>query len=135
MKIAVMGSGGLGRLFRGAARAGRRGRAFRGPRRALAGDARERHRDRSGPEPIHVARVSATDDPPNRRRRPRHFRREAVGYRERRSADPAAWSGPDTAIVSFQNGVLKDDILRAAYDAAQIMGGVGYVATTIAGPA
>jgi 2-dehydropantoate 2-reductase len=42
--------------------------------------------------------------------------------------------GPDTAIVSFQNGVLKDQYLRAAFDARQLMGGVGYVATTIGAP-
>jgi 2-dehydropantoate 2-reductase len=36
--------------------------------------------------------------------------------------------------VSFQNGVLKDEALRAAYGAARVMGGVGYVATTIDRP-
>ena len=42
--------------------------------------------------------------------------------------------GSETTIISFQNGVLKDDYLRAAYDPARIMGGVGYVATTIDRP-
>ena len=42
--------------------------------------------------------------------------------------------GPDTAVISFQNGVLKDNYLRAHYDISQIMGGVGYVATTIDRP-
>jgi 2-dehydropantoate 2-reductase len=42
--------------------------------------------------------------------------------------------GPHTALISFQNGVLKDKYLRAHYDASQIMGGVGYVATTIDRP-
>ena len=42
--------------------------------------------------------------------------------------------GPDTVVISFQNGVLKDQYLRAAFDARQIMGGVGYVATTIESP-
>jgi 2-dehydropantoate 2-reductase len=36
--------------------------------------------------------------------------------------------------MSCQNGVLKDAYLRAAYPAAQIMGGVAYVATTIDRP-
>jgi len=39
--------------------------------------------------------------------------------------------GLETALVSFQNGVLKDSYLRAAYDEAHVIGGVGYVATTI----
>ncbi|SDN42791.1 ketopantoate reductase family protein [Afipia sp. GAS231] len=42
--------------------------------------------------------------------------------------------GPDTTLISFQNGVLKDDALRNAYGPTRIMGGVGYVATTIDRP-
>jgi 2-dehydropantoate 2-reductase len=42
--------------------------------------------------------------------------------------------GPRTTVISFQNGVLKDQVLRAAFDAGRIMGGVGYVATTIEAP-
>jgi len=42
--------------------------------------------------------------------------------------------GPATTIISFQNGVLKDSYLRAAYDASHLMGGVGYVAATIDRP-
>ena len=42
--------------------------------------------------------------------------------------------GAAPTIISFQNGVLKDQSLRAAYDDSQIMGGVGYVATTIDRP-
>jgi 2-dehydropantoate 2-reductase len=42
--------------------------------------------------------------------------------------------GPSTTLISFQNGVLKDNALRNAYGPAQIMGGVGYVATTIDRP-
>jgi 2-dehydropantoate 2-reductase len=42
--------------------------------------------------------------------------------------------GPDTALVSFQNGVSKDSMLRAAYDESQLIGGVAYVATTVSHP-
>jgi 2-dehydropantoate 2-reductase len=42
--------------------------------------------------------------------------------------------GPDTALVSFQNGVLKDSFLRAAYHESQLIGGVGYVASTVSRP-
>jgi 2-dehydropantoate 2-reductase len=42
--------------------------------------------------------------------------------------------GAETTIVSFQNGVLKDEYLRAAFEPARLMGGVGYVATTISRP-
>lgn len=42
--------------------------------------------------------------------------------------------GPDTGIVSFQNGVQKDDILRGVFGDKAVMGGVGYIATTIGRP-
>jgi 2-dehydropantoate 2-reductase len=42
--------------------------------------------------------------------------------------------GPSTTLISFQNGVLKDEALRTAYGPAQIMGGVGYVATALDRP-
>lgn len=39
-----------------------------------------------------------------------------------------------TAVLSLQNGVIKDDILRRELGEAPVMGGVCYVATTIARP-
>ncbi|MGH8661938.1 MAG: ketopantoate reductase family protein [Burkholderiales bacterium] len=42
--------------------------------------------------------------------------------------------GPDTGVLSLQNGVKKDDILRPIVGAKALMGGVAYMATTIARP-
>jgi len=42
--------------------------------------------------------------------------------------------GPDTGVLSLQNGVIKDDILRRHFGADAVMGGVCYVATHIARP-
>ena len=42
--------------------------------------------------------------------------------------------GAETAVVSFQNGVVKDDILRDALGAEHVIGGVTYIAATIAEP-
>ncbi len=42
--------------------------------------------------------------------------------------------GGNTAVLSFQNSVVKDDILRQALGAEHIIGGVCYIAATIAGP-
>lgn len=50
------------------------------------------------------------------------------------SAWPQLLVGPDTALVSFQNGVLKDPYLRAAFNDDHLIGGVAYVATTVAEP-
>lgn len=41
---------------------------------------------------------------------------------------------PETTLVSFQNGVLKDSLLSAAFDEARLIGGVAYVASTVAAP-
>jgi len=42
--------------------------------------------------------------------------------------------GPETTVVSFQNGVLKDASLREAYDDALLIGGVVYIGAAVAAP-
>ena len=42
--------------------------------------------------------------------------------------------GPETGIISFQNGVQKDDMLRPIFGDKALMGGVAYVGTTIGRP-
>jgi 2-dehydropantoate 2-reductase len=42
--------------------------------------------------------------------------------------------GENTAVVSFQNSVVKDDILRQALGAEHIIGGTCYIAATIVEP-
>jgi 2-dehydropantoate 2-reductase len=87
-----------------------------------------------GPETMHLPRVQATDQPAEVG--PVDF--VLLGVKlwdtEAAIAQMRTMVGPQTAIISFQNGVLKDDYLRAAFDARQVMGGVGYVATTIEAP-
>ncbi|WP_298827239.1 2-dehydropantoate 2-reductase [uncultured Piscinibacter sp.] len=133
MRIAIMGSGGLGGYF--------------GARLCAGGSevhfiARGKHLDAiradglriEGPAPMLVSPALATDDP------------RTVGIVDLVMVCVKLWDteetldqirplvGPNTTIVSFQNGVLKDDYLRAKYPDSQIMGGVGYVATTIDRP-
>jgi len=134
MRIAIMGSGGLGGYF-GA-------RLVQGGAADVHFVARGKHLEAmrrdglrvDGPQPLHVRKVSATDDP------------REIGVADVVMLCVKLWDtesaieqirpmvGPDTAIVSFQNGVLKDQYLRAAFDERQLMGGVGYVATTIGEP-
>lgn len=42
--------------------------------------------------------------------------------------------GPNTAVLSLQNGVIKDYILRESFGDEAVIGGVAYVATTIGRP-
>ncbi|MGB8339076.1 MAG: 2-dehydropantoate 2-reductase [Burkholderiales bacterium] len=133
MRIAFMGSGGLGGYF--------------GARLCDGGVevhfiARGQHLQAmrsqglriEGPDAIHIPRVNATDDP------------SEVGVVDFVMLCVKLWDteaalqqirpmvGPATTIISFQNGVLKDQYLRATYNESHIMGGVGYVATTIGRP-
>ncbi len=134
MRIAIMGSGGLGGYF--------------GARLALGGQAevhfvaRGRHLQAmqaqglriEGPEPMHLPRVNASDDP------------RTIGAVDLVMFCVKLWDsdaaidlmrplmGPHSAVVSFQNGVTKDAKMQVAFGAAAVMGGVGYVATTIDRP-
>lgn len=42
--------------------------------------------------------------------------------------------GPETGVISLQNGVVKDDILRPIIGEKALMGGVAYMGTAIARP-
>jgi 2-dehydropantoate 2-reductase len=133
MRIAFMGSGGLGGYF--GARLCKGGADVHFVARGKHLDAMRSDGLRvEGPEPIHIARVNATNDPAE------------IGVVDYVMLCVKLWDtegalqqmrpmiGTATTIISFQNGVLKDQYLRAAYDESQIMGGVGYVATTIDRP-
>ena len=43
-------------------------------------------------------------------------------------------AGPNTAVLSLQNGVIKDYVLRRVFGEDSVIGGVGYVATSIGSP-
>jgi 2-dehydropantoate 2-reductase len=128
-----MGAGGLGGYF--------------GARLALGGAdvhfiARGRHLQAmradglrvEGPEPLHMRPVQATDDA------------STIGPVDLVMFCVKLWDseaaieqirplmGPRSVVVSFQNGVLKDQALIDAFGRARVMGGVGYVATTIDRP-
>src|SRR5260221_7982838 len=134
MKIAIMGSGGVGGYF--------------GARLAAGGAdvhfvARGAHLDamrsqglaiEGGPAPLHLPHVQATNDP------------SSIGVADFVLMAVKLWDttaaieqvtpivGPHTTVISFQNGVLKDRYLIEAFGASRIMGGVGYVATMIDRP-
>jgi len=134
MRIAVMGTGGLGGYF--GARLALGGRAdvsfiARGAHlQALRADGLRIE----GPQVMHLPQVQATDDP------------ASVGPVDLVMLCVKLWDtesaierirpmvGPHTAVVSFQNGVLKDAPLRAAFGDTRVMGGVGYIAATLDRP-
>ena len=135
MKIAMMGSGGVGGFFGGRlAHAGydvssiARGAHLAAMRERGLVIESQAHGD------IRIPNVRATDDPASIG--PVDVIILSVKLWDTESAirqmKPMLKSG--TAVLSLQNGVIKDDILRRELGEASVMGGVCYVATTIARP-
>jgi len=129
-----MGSGGLGSYFGALLAKGGTDVSFVARGEHLEAMRRSGLRIDGGPESFHLGHVHATNDPAE------------IGAVDLVMVCVKLWDteaaleqlrplvGPDTALVSFQNGVLKDSYLRAAYDESQLIGGVAYVATTVSGP-
>lgn len=133
MRIAVMGSGGLGGYFGARLMKGGADVHFVARGRHLEAMRRDGLRI-EGPEPLHVRDLHATDDPAQVGVADLVMLCVKMWDTEQAIAQIRPMVGPDTTVVSFQNGVLKDRLLHAAFAARQLMGGVGYVATTIAAP-
>jgi len=135
MKIAMMGSGGVGGFFGGRLAHAGYDVSFVA-RGAHLSAMRERGLviENEAQGDIHVARVRATDGP------------AAIGPVDLVVVSVKLWDtesaahqirpliGPGTGVLSLQNGVVKDDILRRELGEAPVMGGVGYVATHISRP-
>jgi 2-dehydropantoate 2-reductase len=83
---------------------------------------------------IHVPRVTATDDPSSLGVVDLVLLAVKLWDTEKAANAIKPLVGPNTAVVSLQNGVIKDEILRRAFGDSAVMGGVGYVATHISRP-
>ena len=137
MRIAVMGSGGVGGFFGGRLAKGGADVHLRRARRASRGHARARAcAIESAPAAIHLPKVNVTDDPARSAGRPRAVRRQAVGHRGGGARSSCRSSGPRPRVISFQNGVQKDDMLRAIFGEQALSWAASPTSrTTIAGPA
>jgi 2-dehydropantoate 2-reductase len=133
MKIAVMGSGGVGGYFGARLAKGGADVAFiaRGSHLAAM---REHGLTITGPDEFHLGKVTVTDDPATIGVADLVIFAVKLWDTEAALAQIKPIVGPQTVVISFQNGVLKDDYLTRAFDAARIMGGVCYVATAIVQP-
>lgn len=135
MKISVMGSGGVGGFYGGRlAHAGcdvtfvARGAHLEAMRENGLLIENEAQGD------IHLPKVNVTDDPATIG--PVDLVIIAVKLWDTEAAARAIRPivGPRTAVLSIQNGVIKDEILRREFGEAAVMGGVAYVGTRIARP-
>jgi 2-dehydropantoate 2-reductase len=134
MRIAIMGSGGVGGYFGARLAAGGDEVSFLARGAHLAA-MRERGLMVESPlGDIKLPRVTASDDP------------NAIGPVDLVMVAVKLWDTEPAArqiealtrggasVVSFQNGVQKDDVLRRVLGDAAVMGGVCYIGASIAGP-
>jgi 2-dehydropantoate 2-reductase len=134
MKVAIMGSGGVGGYF-GARLAQGGCEVYFIARGAHLAAMREQGLKVESPlGDAHLPPARVTDDP--RTLPPVDLVLFSVKLWDTAAAAQSIKTlfGPDTGIVSFQNGVQKDDILRQVFGDRAVMGGVGYIATAIARP-
>jgi 2-dehydropantoate 2-reductase len=134
MKIAIMGSGGVGGYFGARLASGGADVHFVARGAHLEAMRAQGLSIEGGPSPLHLSDVQATSDP------------SSIGTADFVLIAVKLWDtaaaieqvtpivGPQTTVISFQNGVLKEKYLGDAFGAARVMGGVGYIATTIDRP-
>jgi 2-dehydropantoate 2-reductase len=135
MKIAMMGSGGVGGFFGGRlARAGYDVSFI--ARGAHLAAMRERGLviENEAQGDIALPKVRVTDDPATLGSVDIVILSVKLWDTQTAAKQIRPLVGPDTGVLSLQNGVIKDDILRREFGDAAVMGGVGYVATTISTP-
>src|SRR6266849_3903378 len=134
VKIAVMGSGGVGGYFGARLATGGADVTFVARGGHLAAMREHGLTVEGGPDEIRLPCVNAVEDP------------AAIGIVDLVIFAVKLWDtetaidqirpivGPEPAVISFQNGVLKDQYLVRAFGLSRIMGGECYVATSIARP-
>jgi 2-dehydropantoate 2-reductase len=135
MKIAIMGSGGLGGLYGARLASAGCDVSFvaRGSHlAAIRKDGLTVESDAYGT--LNLPDVNVTDDPATIGVVDYVLLAVKLWDTESAAKAIAPLIGPSTAVLSLQNGVIKDDILRRAVGDAPVMGAVAYVATNIARP-
>ncbi|MEO8675743.1 MAG: ketopantoate reductase family protein [Casimicrobiaceae bacterium] len=134
MRIAVMGTGGVGGYFGARLAASGCDVEFiaRGAHLAAIRDRGLRVESPLGD--VYIARANATDDPAQVGPVDLVLFGVKLWDTEAAAGALAPLVGPDTAVISFQNGVHKDEVLRNALGERAVMGGVCYIAATIAEP-
>ena len=134
MKIAFMGAGGVGGLI--GARLAHAGCDVSFIARGAHLAAMREHglRLESSVGNVHLPKPRATDDPATIG--PVDIVIFSVKLWDTEAAARAILPliGPETGVISLQNGVVKDDILRPIIGAKALMGGVAYMGTAIARP-
>ena len=135
MKIAVLGSGGVGGFYGGRlANAGYDVSFVARGAHLAAMRSRGLTIENAAQDNIHVPRVKVTDDPATIGEVDLVLIAVKLWDTEAAARAVKPIVGAHTAVLSLQNGVIKDDIMRREFGAAAVMGGVAYVGTHISRP-
>src|SRR5262245_30831079 len=134
MRIAIMGSGGVGGYFGAKLVLGGADVSFVARGAHLAAMRQHGLIIESAHDPIHLPKVNVTDDPATIGKVDMVMFCVKLWDTETAARQLVPITGPDTGIISFQNGVQKDDMLRPIFGDKALMGGVAYVGTTIGRP-
>jgi 2-dehydropantoate 2-reductase len=133
LRILIMGSGGVGGVFGARLAKGGADVTFIARGAHLEAMRKDGLRIEGGADPIALPKVNATDDPASVG--PVDMILFAVKLWDTESAARSLLPcvGPDTGLISFQNGVQKDDMLRPIVGDA-LVGGTSYVSAAITAP-
>ncbi|HEY7172583.1 MAG TPA: 2-dehydropantoate 2-reductase [Vicinamibacterales bacterium] len=134
MRIAVVGSGGVGGYFGGRLAASGEDVHFLARGAHLAALRERGLRIESPGGSIHLPRVNATDTPADIGPADLVFFTVKLYDTQSALALLPPLIGPQTLVVPFQNGVDSIDVLTRAYGRSQVAGGTAYVAAVIAEP-
>lgn len=135
MKIAMMGSGGVGGFFGGRLAHAGYDVSFIARGFHLAA-MRERGLliENAQQGDIHVPKVRVTEDPATLGVVDLVILSVKLWDTESAAEQIRPLVGSHTGVLSLQNGVIKDEILRRHFGDAAVMGGVAYVGSTISRP-
>lgn len=134
MKIAIMGAGGLGGYFGARLAASGQDVAFIARGAHLAAMRQGGLRIKSALGDLHLKDVRATSDPAEVGPVDVVLMSVKLWDTESAAESMKPLIGPGTAVVSFQNGVGKDDVLTRVLGPEAVMGGVCYIAAVIGEP-
>jgi len=133
MKIAIMGSGGIGGYYGARLQSGGADVTFIARGEHLKA-MQQNGLALEGERPIHLPKVKATDDPATIGKVDMVIFSVKLRDTESAARQILPVLGPDTGIISLQNGVQKDDMIAKIVDRKHLLGGAAYIGVSIARP-
>jgi 2-dehydropantoate 2-reductase len=134
LRILIMGSGGVGGVFGARLAKGGADVTFVARGAHLKAMRKDGLRVEGGADPIALPKIKATDDPGSVGPVEIVLFAVKLGDTESAARTLLPCIGPDTGLISFQNGVQKDDMLRPIVGDKALLGGVSYVSAAIKEP-